>query len=237
VDSPFLAYNQDFELFGFQHLLVLVLVLGLCIFLPPLARSRLSPRQQIALSRVLAVNISFWAAIYVVILLLLGDFDPRTDLPLDVCNFMALLLPFLMWHPSYRVHEILFFWILVGTLQANLSPHLYNGFPNFIFIKYWMVHGGLVVYTLYITRVLRYYPNWKSIWRSFGVLQLYMVIIYGANLILDSNYLYLIRKPPTASILDYLGPWPVYVLSAELFGLVGFHLAWAPVAIAQKRKS
>jgi hypothetical integral membrane protein (TIGR02206 family) len=237
LDSPFFAYNRDFTLFGYQHGIVLLIVAGLSILLPLLARRRLSPRQQLGLSRFLAITLSFWAAIYVVILLVLGDFDPRTDLPLDICNITALLLPFLMWNPTLRVHGVLYFWIVVGTLQANLTPHLHNGFPHFIFIKYWMVHGGLIVYTIYITVVFEYYPDRKSIWRSFGLLQVYMVSIFMANLILGSNYLYLIRKPPTASVLDYLGPWPVYVLVAELLALAGFHLAWAPLAIGRKGRS
>ncbi len=236
LDSPFFAYNRDFTLFGYQHGIVLLIVAGLSILLPILARQGLSPRQQLGLSRLLAITLSFWAALYVVILLVLGDFDPRTDLPLDICNITALLLPFLMWNPSFRVHGVLYFWIVVGTLQANLTPHLHNGFPHFIFFKYWVVHGGLIVYTIYITVVFEYYPDRKSIWRSFGLLQVYMVSIFMANLILGSNYLYLIRKPPTASVLDYLGPWPVYVLVAELLALAGFHLAWAPLAISRKRK-
>ncbi len=233
--SPFFVYNQDFTLFGTQHVSVMVLMVVLAIALPVVAKKFLSPEQQIRLSRGMGVFISFWAVAYVLILLFLGDFNYKTDLPLDICNMTALVLPFVMWNPSYRIYEILYFWILAGTLQAIITPHLFNGFPHFIFIKYWVVHAGLVVYIIYATVVFDFKPNLRSIWRAFIFLQVYVLAILGINLLLGSNYVYVLRKPPTASALDYLGPWPWYILVGELVGLLLFFLVYLPL-LPQKIK-
>ena len=236
-DSSFLIYNQDFSLFGIQHLSVIGLMIFLCFTLPFFAKGYLNPKQQLGLSRVLALAASIGAGVYVFILIWLGDFDYQRDLPLDICNLMALLLPFFMWNPSRRIHEVLYFWILAGTIQAIITPHLYNGFPNFIFIHYWMVHAGLVVYAVYVTIVFDYQPTLKSLWKAFGYLQIYIVLIVLVNLILGSNYVYVLRKPPTASALDYFGPWPWYILVCEVLGLIMFFVVLYPSLAFQKKIS
>ncbi len=230
----FFAYNKDFILFGTQHIGVMLMTVLLCIAVPLPARRYLDERQKLWFSRIMAVTISFWALAYVLIKLWLGDFDYQADLPFDICNLTALMLPFLMWTPSYRVHEVLYFWILAGTVQAILTPHLFNGFPNFIFIKYWVVHSGLVIYAVYVTRVFEFRPTLRSIGKAFLMLQAYIAFIVIVNLLLGSNYVYVLGKPPTASALDYLGPWPWYLLVVEGLALLLFLLVWLPV---RKRSS
>ncbi len=235
-NSAFIRYNQDFTLFGFQHLMMLGFMLLISFMLPFGAKYFLSPSKRLLLNRIMVVFISFWALAYVVIRLWLGDFNYKEDLPLDICNITALMLPFLMWTPSYKVHEVLYFWILAGTLQAIITPHLFNGFPNYIFFKYWIVHGGLVVYAVYVTVAFGFEPRLRSIWKAFVALQLYVIVVFGINLLLDSNYVYILRKPPTASALDYLGPWPWYILVGELVAVVLFFVFYAPFGVHKLRQ-
>ncbi len=230
----FFTYNKDFDTFGTQHLVVLGISFFLCIALPYFAKHNLSAKRQLWLSRIMALWISFGAFNYIFILLLLGDFNYKTDLPFDVCNFTAAILPFIMWKPTKRVHEILYFWILAGTMQGIITPHLYNGFPNFIFIKYWTVHGGLVVYAIYITYVFGFKPTIRSIWKAFILLLGYLVVIYFINLLLGSNYAYVVHKPPTSSVLDYFGPWPVYIFVGATLGLLLFFIVYAPLELKKK---
>ncbi len=230
----FFRPNTDFQLFGNQHLVMITLTLGLAFGLSFFVKNKLSPKHQMTLGRAMTVVMAIAVVGWIIIRMAIGDFDYKTDLPFDICNIVALSLPFLMWQPNPRIHEVLYFWILAGTMQAILTPHLFEGFPHFTFVKYWLVHGGLVVFAVYATVVYHIRPTWKSLWRSFLLLQGYVVALFCINLMLGSNYAYLMRKPPVASALDYLGDYPWYLLSSELVALVMFAVVLLPVVIFGK---
>ena len=50
----------------------------------------------------------------------------------------------------------------------------------------------------------------------------------AANGLLDANYMFLCAPPPTGSLLDYLGPWPWYIVGEELLALVVFAILLLP---------
>ncbi len=222
-------------LFGTQHIVVLLLTIFSCIVLPIFAKKHLNYKQQLWISRSIIVTLVACIIAYLSILIGLGKFNYKTDLPLDICNISSILIPFLMWKPSFKAHEILYFWVLVGTTQAMLTPHLYNGFPNFIFLKYWITHAGLTLFIIYNTVVFDLKPNLKSIWKSFAVLQGYILFILAFNYIVGSNYVYVLHKPPTSSPLDYLGPWPWYVIACELIGLLLFFVVFIPLWVTSRK--
>lgn len=235
MESPFIKENTDFTLFGFQHKLVLLAIAGLCIFLPWAARRWLKEKDQLLLARGMKLLLAFGVVSWISMRMYLGQFDATTDLPFDICNIVALLLPLLMWNPTQRVHEIMYFWIFAGTIQAVVTPHLYEGYPHFTFFKYWIVHGGLVIYAVYITAVFQLRPTRQSIFRAFGYLQGYAVFVLCVDLLLRANYMYLLGKPPTASPLDFLGPWPWYLLVSEGVALALFGLVYLPLTITRKK--
>ncbi len=229
-----LVSNPTFTTFGHQHLAGIGLTILATVLLPLIAIRFLSHRGQLCLSRFLSIVLSLAVMEWVFIRICLGVFDKTTDLPLDICNLGPLLLLITMWNPSRRVHEVLYFWVLVGTLQAVLTPNLVNGFPNYVFLKYWLVHSGLIVLVVYFTVVFRVYPDRRSIVKSLLWLHGYGAVIFVVNLILGSNYFYIMRKPPTRSLLDYFGPWPWYILVCEVLLVPLFVLVYLPVALFRR---
>jgi uncharacterized membrane protein YwaF len=66
------------------------------------------------------------------------------------------------------------------------------------------------------------------------IAQPYLLILMGINKVLGSNYGYTMHKPPTGSVLDFFGPWPWYILGAELLMLISFLLLITPFVIRRK---
>jgi uncharacterized membrane protein YwaF len=56
-----------------------------------------------------------------------------------------------------------------------------------------------------------------ALWRAFGVLLAFAASVGLCNATFKTNYMYLCNKPKSATLLDVLAPWPVYLLLA--FGL------------------
>ena len=156
------------------------------------------------------------------ILKFLKGYDLVEDLPLFLCALMGLIIPLFTVSRKYWMFEILLFWVFAGTLQAVITPDIDTGFPTFNFIRYWVLHAGLILIMFYAFFVFKMKPSLKSLWKSFGALQIYVVSMFLINYLLGSNYFYLNKKPDSATLLDLFGPWPVYLLVTELMILPFF---------------
>jgi len=97
------------------------------------------------------------------------------------------------------------------------------------------VHGTLIIVPIYFSLKEGFRPTWKSFLRVAVGVNAYMLVVYFINLALGSNYLFIMEKPPTASLLDVLGPWPWYILSMEALGFAIFFLLYLPWMIKDLR--
>ena len=62
------------------------------------------------------------------------------------------------------------------------------------------------------------------------------IAVFAFNLVADTNYGYLNRLPKSASLLDFLGPWPWYVVfEVVIVAAVWALLTW-PWCRAQQRE-
>jgi hypothetical integral membrane protein (TIGR02206 family) len=232
--NPFLAGNGLFTTFSGEHWLMVALTVLGAIALPWTARRYLSAAHRLLVGRILSLFLAAAVILWTLVRLFRGEFDRTTDLPLDVCNLVALALPVLMWKPSIRIHEIVYYWVLVGTAQAVITPHLEDSFPHYTFLKYWVVHGGLIVAVVYFTWAMRLFPRSRSVIKAFAWLQVYTVLVFAANLLIGSNYFYVLQKPPTASLLDVLGSWPWYLIVCDILTLILFATAYLPIRLRNR---
>ncbi|MFQ6611477.1 MAG: TIGR02206 family membrane protein [Fidelibacterota bacterium] len=230
-------YNYEpFVLFGPAHIWGLIISLALAIGLPIYAKKKLNGRQQQLVGTVLGFLVMANYLAWVVLELIAGTFDITKHLPFHLCRFANLITPLVLWKRSYRVFEILYFWGLSGVLQSAFTPDIVQGFPHFHFFRFFIGHNGLVIAIVYAAVVYNMHPTIKSLWRAFAALNMFLVVALVVNLILGTNYFWILGKPPVPSLLDYMGPWPWYILVAELVALVHFALAYLPIAIIRKRR-
>ncbi len=162
-----------------------------------------------------------------------GSIDVTEDLPFHMCRLVTFLLPLVLWKKKRYLFGVLYFWILAGTLQALLTPDLKESFPDYQYIRYWTLHCGLIAGIMYPIVVFGFRPSWRDMWHAWIWAQVYLVLSLALNLALGSNYGYTMRKPEMASVADFLGPWPWYLLTAQLIVMVLFVLVYLPFA---KRK-
>ena len=108
------------------------------------------------------------------------------------------------------------------------TPDLPVDFPHPRFIEFFLVHCGIVVGVMYLVFGLGMRPVRGSVWRAFGMANVYLVCAAVVNVTCGTNFGYLRAKPAKASLMDVLGPWPWYIGSLVGLALVLFGLLYAP---------
>lgn len=172
--------------------------------------------------------------IEVIVLNFLGRYEWRTDLPLFLCDLTAVFLPFVLFKQNRKWIGILYFWSMAGTVQALITPELDEGFPSFEFLRYFAMHGGIVIAMLYSIIVFRIQINWKDFTNAIFYAQLYLIAIHIFNEIFRTNYSYTLQKPAGSTILNFFGPWPWYLFWGEVLMITLFLILIMPFTLFKR---
>ncbi len=221
----------EFRMFGPAHLAVLGLVLGINLALVPLRRV-LGEGGRRAFRLGLAVLMSAAFVAHAAWRVKVGFWDVRVDLPLHLCDLTTLLSIALLISRSRWLYDFVYFLGVGGATQALVTSNVgIYGFPHLYFITSMFLHGGIVTTGLYFTVVEGFRPTWRTLVRVAVYMLAYTAVIFGLNLLMGSNYLFIARRPDFPSLIDELGPWPWYVLGLVGVGLASFVLLYLPFAI------
>jgi hypothetical integral membrane protein (TIGR02206 family) len=141
------------------------------------------------------------------------DYDVNRQLPIQLCDLAAFVAPYALLTLRRWAVALTYFWGLTLIPQAIATPNLAQGFPSPAFVLFWGMHFLVAWAALYLTWGLRHPPTWRSYRITCAITFAWLVAMFSVNAALGSNYGYVNAKPSTASVLDYLGPWPIYVLA------------------------
>lgn len=224
-----------FELFGSAHLVALALVLLINLVIVA-SRKRFTDlgkkRFRFGLAALLVINeLAFHLWNYSI-----GQWTIQTMLPLHLCSVLVWVSAYMLLTRSYSIYEFAYFLGIGGAIQALLTPDAgIYGFPHFRFFQTIISHGAIVTAAIYMTLVEGYRPYWSSLVRVAIWGNIYMAAVGIVNWLVGSNYLFIARKPDTASLIDMLGPWPWYILSLEVVAILMCLALYLPYAVRDRR--
>jgi hypothetical integral membrane protein (TIGR02206 family) len=230
------VYNTDFVPWTAEHIIPVVFFIIVGYYLIYLGKEVWEGHQKWRYPFLWSLLLPFSIILWIVLRLWRGEFDLYDDLPLHMCNLVTFFLPLVFTKRSKVIFGILYFWVMAGTLQAVLTPGLEQSFPHFWYLRYWLIHCGLVIFVLYAVIVLGFRPRSKDILYAFLAMNILFVLAHGVNLLLGSNYLYTIQKPNQPSLLDLFGPWPYYILVSEVIALLFFVIYYLPFLYLERSK-
>ncbi len=149
------------------------------------------------------------------------------NLPLQLCDFawVPVAWALLTRHPVALA--LTYFWGLTLSLQAMAQPTLDEAFPDPNFFAFWGKHLLLVWGAVYATLTLRQGPDWRGYRIAVLATALWVAVAMSVNGLLETNYGYFNGKPD-GTVLDYLGPWPWYVLAEVAIVTAGWALITWP---------
>jgi hypothetical integral membrane protein (TIGR02206 family) len=238
MEKYFQTDGKDaFILFSITHWLtlfvLLLVILMIFIFRRKLRKEKVNLISRIGIATILIaseISLHTW-------LWRIDQWDIQYSLPFHLSSISIIFSAVLILTKSYTLFEFTYFAGVGSALQAMITPDIsaYT-FPHFRYVHFFISHGGIVVANLFMVFVEKYKPTLKSVWKAFLYLNIYTVFIFLLNFFVKGNYMYISEKPVNPSILDYLGPWPYYIIPLEMIALVTFFILYLPFWIVEWRK-
>lgn len=233
-----LAAQREFVAYGPSHLVVLAIFVVGAALLIWFGRRQTEAQARI-LGRTLAVVIVGAFAVALVYKLLRPDI--QTSIPLQLCDIAELTAAYALWSQRHWAFVLAYYWGLVLSSQALITPDIGTpaegapDFPSHLFLTFFILHVLVVWAAIYLTWGRRNRPRWRDYRFAIIVTLAWAASTIAFNVIAETNYGYLNRKPPTASALDVLGPWPLYLVAeVVMVALVWALMTW-PWTHARKR--
>ena len=230
-----LAAQREFSAYGPSHLTVLAIFVIGAVALVWIGR-RQTEEQARLFGRIFAAVIL--AAFIVALVYKLVRPNMETSIPLQLCDVAELTAVYALWSQRHWAFVLTYYWCLVLSSQALITPDVGTpeegapDFPHHLFLTFFTLHVLVVWAAIYLTWGRRMRPTWRSFRFAIIVTLVWVAFTFTFNSITGTNYGYLNRKPPTASVLDVLGPWPVYLVVEITIVLI----VWALMTWPWERK-
>ena len=179
-----------FRQFGGLHFAWLA-VMTVTIVLNALWYRRASDTARIRWNKTVAVLLLL-NEVFKMVMLFIGGNYLANYLPLHLCSVNIFLIAWHAWKPTKLIDNFLYTICIPGTLAALLFPS-WTRLPalNAMHIHSFTVHILLALYPIVLTVAGEIRPDWRTLPKCIGFLLLLAGVIYGANLALDTNFMFL----------------------------------------------
>jgi hypothetical integral membrane protein (TIGR02206 family) len=232
---------DPFVLFGVVHCCVFAAIGGATVLLSWLLRRAARHRHARAWRRAicwpLASILVLGAVVAELQRMIEGTWSIQESLPLHLCDIAifvtaAALVGAGLDAPRSRLwqhcYELSWVWAIGGTSQAVLTPDLSVTFPHAECIRYFLLHGTIIVSALVMTLGLRMRPLPGTPLRVWLVTLALAIIVGVVDWVTGANYMYVCGPPAHPSLFDYFGPWPRSLLPLAATGTLLILLCYAP---------
>ena len=189
------------------------------------------------LARPLAVLIGATYLVEHAALIVRGTWSLDDNLPLHLTDVVTIVSVLALWTATPRLVELTYFWALTASVQAVLTPNLTESTATIFVFTFFITHSGAIVAAILLVAGCKIIPPAGAIRRMFGATLVVAAAAAIGDLLTGGNYMFLREKPSTASLLDVMGPWPIYILTAAALALALFTLLDLPLRRARARRA
>jgi hypothetical integral membrane protein (TIGR02206 family) len=222
VTTPPAREHSPVQRWSAEHIAALAATVAIAAALAAGARRRgeaWARRAARALSVVIAAGFVVEQAVYAA----RGAWTVQVNLPLQLSDAVTFASVAALWRPDDRLlAELVWLWALSASLQAILTPDLQRTFPDPLYFTYFATHSGAIAAACLLVVGMRRPPRPGAVWRVYAITAVFAAVAALATALTGGNYMFLRHKPAEASLLDVMGPWPVYIVTGALLGLAMF---------------
>lgn len=157
-------------------------------------------------------------------------------LPFHLCDITAFLAAYALMKRKAWAQELTYYWGLAATVQAIITPALQHDFPHPTFFAFFFHHFAIIGAALFVPICDGWRPEhpwWRSPLRAFACVNGYLLFAFGINRALGTNFGFVAHAPANPSLIDHLGPWPLYLAAFQIIAAILFLLL--TLAVSQKK--
>ena len=158
-------------------------------------------------------------------------------MPFELCDASMALTVLSLFLLRPLLFDLAYYWALAGASMALLTPNVLEPFPSFGTVQFFVAHGLTVAGVLYLVWSGQSRPRPWSVARAMIGVNIFAVLVGPFDYFYKTNYFYLRSKPTNPSLLDFLGPWPIYIAGTEAVALLLFLLLYLPMRPTRKGKA
>lgn len=221
---------EKFHPFSTEH--YVTLAVGGVVVAALLVAARKGGRSRLCAAALLAfANLTAWPANYLAWSALNINLDLDNVLPFHLCDVAAVVAGFALITRRPQLCALTYFWGLAATFQALLTPAITVGFPAWAFLTFFVQHFAIVAAALFLPIAGWWKPKrpwWRSPVEAYGWSVLYLACAMAINLMLGTNFAFANRPPENPSLIDHLGPWPVYLVAFNVLSITFYLLLALP---------
>jgi hypothetical integral membrane protein (TIGR02206 family) len=231
VDPP------SFVSYGPSHGCVLVFFAAACFVLVAIGRRWRGTRELRWFRRCFAATVLAVMFPMTAYLWLPSQWDVRISLPFDLCDLAWMAAVYTLWTGrASPVYGALYYWGLSLTTQGLVTPDLQQDFPHIFFIMFFASHCLTPAAAIFLTWGVGLRPTWKLMWTTAAATIVWGTCMLVFNAVAGTNYMYLNAKPLSASLLDFLGPWPIYLGGELAVGIAMWTLLTLPWYLGRDKR-
>ncbi len=162
-------------------------------------------------------------------MLILGRFE-FDYLPFHLCSINLFLITYHAWHGGRLMDNFLYTVCIPGALAALLFPS-WTKMPglNYMNIHSFLAHVLLAMYPIVLTAAGEIKPEWKQIPRCLALLAGLAALALVLNLLLDTNYMFLLYAKQGNPLYWFQENWGSHLLGFPVLitaVIVVMHVPW-----------
>ena len=227
--------GQGFTHFGGLHLLWLAFA-AIVVVLNCILYRRLHEKGRDRWRKTVALLLVADELFKDVMLIIGGRFNPAY-LPLHLCSINIILITVHAWWPSKILSGYLYTVGIPGALAALLFPS-WTSLPlvNFMHLHSFTVHILLVLYPIVLTSSGELNPSIKQLHKYLLLLVCMAIPIYGINLLLDTNFMFLMSADPGNPLYLFEQLWGNHLLGFPVLITAVLVVMYVPLVLWRKAR-
>jgi len=158
-------------------------------------------------------------------------------LPLHLCSINIIIIAIHAWKPTKLLSNFLYAICIPGAIAALLFP-TWTGLPilNAMHIHSFTVHILLAMYPIVLAVSGELKPSVRELPKALGLLLLMAIPIYGVNLLLDTNYMFLMSADSGNPLYWFEQNWGNHLLGFPVLIVAIMIVMYLPLYIFRKSR-